>query len=70
MHNRVYAGNLARRVADFMSFYDKRWAWQLEEARDLAIAYLDRFDVRPTPVVFHESFFVYEGSGLFGLWVI
>lgn len=57
--NGVYAGNPARKITDIESFYKKRKAAQLQEAKELASAYLARYGRKPEPEVFHEYFMLF-----------
>lgn len=57
--NGVYAGNPARRITDVESFYKKRKAAQLQEAREMARSYVDRYGKKPEPEVFHEFFMLF-----------
>ena len=57
--NSVYAGNPARRLMDLESFYQKRKAAQLQEAKELACAYVERYGRAPRPEVFHEYFMLF-----------
>lgn len=57
--NGVYAGNPARRITDVESFYQKRKAAQLQEAKEMARSYVDRYGKKPEPEVFHEFFMLF-----------
>ena len=41
-------------------FFDKRYAKQKAEAKELAQRYYERFKRRPNPEVFHEYFMLFE----------
>ena len=41
-------------------FFDKRYAKQKAEAKELAQRYYERFKRRPDPEVFHEYFMLFE----------
>lgn len=43
-------------------FYDKRKELQLKEAKDLALAYYDRFGKKPDKEVFHEYFMLFANN--------
>lgn len=57
--NGVYAGNPARRIAELDDFLEKRKKAQIAEAKELAVAYYDRYHKYPTEEVFHEYFFLF-----------
>lgn len=57
--NGVYAGNPAKRIAEIDSFLEKRKEAQVQEARDLAVAYYERYKKRPPEEVFHEYFYLF-----------
>lgn len=57
--NSVYAGNPAKRISDIDTFYEKRKAAQLKEAKELACRYVERLGKRPAPEVFHEFFMLF-----------
>ena len=57
--NGVYAGNPARKIIDIESFYKKRKAAQLQEAKELARTYIERYGRKPEPKVFHEYFMLF-----------
>ena len=52
----VYAGNPASRIMSLEEFYRKREALQLEEAKDIAIRYKNRFQKQPPIEIFSEYF--------------
>ena len=56
----VYAGVPARRLMSINEFFDKRYAKQKVEAKELARRYYERFKRRPNPEVFHEYFMLFE----------
>ncbi len=56
----VYAGNPARKIMTLDEFYEKRKSRQLEEARELALAYYNRYGKYPTEDVFKEYFMLFE----------
>lgn len=58
----VYAGNPARRIMDIETYYEKRRAAQLSEARLLARGYYDRFGKLPPKEVFHEFFMLFSNG--------
>ena len=45
----IYAGNPARRIADLDTFFEKRKALQLKEAKDLAVEYYNVYGKKPEP---------------------
>ena len=55
----VYAGNPARRIAELDDFLKKRRLAQVDEARELAVAYFERYHRRPPEDVFHEYFMIF-----------
>lgn len=57
--NGVYAGNPARKVTDLESFYKKRKSVQLQEAKEMARSYFERYGKKPEPEVFHEFFMLF-----------
>lgn len=57
--NGIYAGNPARRIAELDAFYEKRCAQQLQEAKELAVKYYERFGKKPPEEVFHEYFMLF-----------
>lgn len=57
--NWVYAGNPARKIMTTNEFYKKRKVAQLEEARQLAIAYKNRYGKIPPKEIFHEFFMLF-----------
>lgn len=58
--NGVYVGNPAVKIMDISEFYEKRSNAQLQEAKDLAVAYFERFGIKPEPEVFHEYFMLFS----------
>lgn len=56
----VYAGVPARKLMSINEFFDKRYAKQKAEAKELAQRYYERFKRRPDPEVFHEYFMLFE----------
>ena len=60
--NGVYAGNPARRIAEIDDFFAKRAAAQLNEAKELALRYYERYQKYPPEEVFHEYFMIFENS--------
>ena len=56
----VYAGVPARKLMSINEFFDKRYAKQKAEAKELAQRYYERFKRRPGPEVFHEYFMLFE----------
>lgn len=56
----VYVGNPARKIMDISEFYEKRRNAQLQEAKDLAVAYFEHFGIKPEPEVFHEYFMLFS----------
>ena len=58
----VYAGNPAHKIMSIDQFYDKRKELQLKEAKDLALAYYDRFGKKPDKEVFHEYFMLFANN--------
>lgn len=56
----VYAGVPARKLMSIKEFFDKRYAKQKVEAKELAQRYYERFKRRPNPEVFHEYFMLFE----------
>lgn len=65
MDNGVYVGSPAYKIMDIEEFYDKRHNLQLEEAKELAVAYFKRFGKRPTKEVFNEYFMLFESSSTY-----
>ena len=57
--NSVYAGNPARKIMSLEQFYQKRKELQLKEAKELALAYNERFAKKPDKEVFHEYFMLF-----------
>lgn len=57
--NGVYAGNPARKITDLRSFFEKRKLLQLQEAKEMAQAYVKRYGKRPEQEVFHEYFMLF-----------
>lgn len=57
--NGVYAGNPAHKIMDLESFYEKRKLAQLQEAKEMVQAYVERYGKRPEPEVFHEYFMLF-----------
>ena len=57
--NGVYAGNPARKITDIESFYQKRKVAQLQEAKEMARAYVERYGKQPEPEMFHEYFMLF-----------
>ena len=60
--NGIYAGNPARRIAELDGFFRKRKEAQLREAKELAVAYYERFGKKPPQEVFHEYFMLFESA--------
>lgn len=60
LDNGVYAGNPARRIAEVDDYLEKRKNAQLQEAKELAAAYYERFGKYPPVEVFHEFFMLFE----------
>ena len=58
--NSVYAGNPARKIMTIEQFYNKRKELQLKEAKELALAYYDRFGRKPSKEIFHEYFMLFS----------
>ena len=58
--NSVYAGNPARKIMTIEQFYNKRKELQLKEAKELALAYYDRFGKKPGKEIFHEYFMLFS----------
>ncbi len=58
--NGVYVGNPARKIMDISEFYEKRRCAQLQEAKDLALGYFERFGKKPEPEIFHEYFMLFS----------
>ena len=56
--NGVYAGCPAKKIMDLDQFYYRRYNAQVEEARELAVAYFERFGHKPDMEIFHEYFMV------------
>lgn len=57
--NGVYVGNPAKRIMDISTYYTKRRAAQLEEAKKLALCYYARYEKKPDPEIFHEFFMLF-----------
>lgn len=57
--NSVYAGVPAHKIMDLETFYEKRKELQLKEAREMAIAYVERYGKKPEVEVFHEYFMLF-----------
>ncbi|UBK36230.1 acyltransferase [Clostridium perfringens] len=58
----VYAGNPAKKIMRVEEFYKKRDKLQLEEAKELAIAYKKRFNELPPIDIFHEYFMLFSNT--------
>lgn len=58
--NSVYAGVPARKIMDIDTFFEKRKKKQLEEARNLAVKYYERYGCKPPKTIFHEYFMLFE----------
>lgn len=58
----VYAGNPARKIMPINDFYTKREKCQIEEAKVLAVNYLERFNKIPPKEIFHEFFMLFENN--------
>ncbi|MBU3111066.1 GT-D fold domain-containing glycosyltransferase [Clostridium lacusfryxellense] len=59
-NNSVYAGNPAKYIMSVEEFYKKRQHKQIEEAKQLAVSYFDRFREMPPVEIFHEYFMIFE----------
>lgn len=60
--NGIYAGNPARRIAELDTFFEKRNALQLQEAKELAVEYYKVYGKKPEASIFHEYFMLFENS--------
>jgi len=60
LDNGVYAGNPAIRIAELDDFLEKRKQAQRKEAKELAVAYFQRYGCRPPEKIFHEFFMLFE----------
>lgn len=58
--NGVYAGCPAKKIMDLDQFYDRRYNAQVEEAKELAVTYFERFGHKPDMEIFHEYFMVFS----------
>lgn len=63
--NSVYAGCPAIKIMSLDEFHDKRQKVQLEEAKELAVAYFERFGHKPDREVFHEYFMLFSDESDF-----
>jgi len=57
--NWVYAGNPAKKIMTVEEYYNKRKDKQLQDAKQLAIAYKERFGKIPGKEIFHEYFMLF-----------
>lgn len=55
----VAAGNPARILMDLKTYYEKRKDQIMKEAKEVALQYWKRHDLRPEPEVFKEFFFLF-----------
>lgn len=60
--NSVYAGCPAKKIMSLDEFCGKRYKAQLEEAKELAVAYFERFGHKPDREVFHEYFMLFASA--------
>lgn len=60
--NGVYAGNPARKIMSIEDFYAKRLKMQVEEAKELALRYYEKFKRKPNVEVFHEYFMLFTNE--------
>ena len=58
--NSVYAGNPAKRICSINEYICKREKKQLSEAVDIYIRYFDRFQTKPSKLIFHEYFYLFS----------
>ena len=58
----VYVGAPAQRIMDLETFYQKRMAAQLREAKALFSGYFERYKKIPTEEVFHEYFMLFTDA--------
>lgn len=54
--NTVYAGNPAKFIMTVEDYYKKRQGEYIEEAKELAVSYYQRFNEKPPLELFHEFF--------------
>ena len=60
--NSVYAGNPARRIMSIEEYRAKREALQFQEAKNIAIEYMNRYGKKPAQEVFSEYFMLFCDS--------
>lgn len=60
--NSVAVGNPVKILMDIHDYYEKRLKVQVEEAKNLAISWKERYHSRPPQEVFDEFFWLYENK--------
>lgn len=58
--NSVYAGNPAKKIMTLDQFLEKRKQKQLEEAKNVAVEYFNRYGKIPEKEIFNEYFMLFE----------
>lgn len=58
--NCVAVGSPAKVICDLDTFYEKRKAAQLAEAKEVATAYYQKYQKKPPKELFHEFFWLFE----------
>ena len=56
----VWAGNPICYITDLQSYFEKRLQKQVEEAKELAVAYYSQTNKIPPKEIFHEFFWLFE----------
>lgn len=57
--NGVYAGNPAKRIAEVDQLLEKRKRAQVDEAKEMAVTYYEKYKKYPPEEVFHEFFYLF-----------
>lgn len=60
--NYVYAGVPAKKIMTINEYAEKRKKAQILEAKELAIAFKDKFNKYPEPNIFHEFFYLFSNN--------
>ena len=60
--NSVYAGNPARRIMSVEEYADKRRDLQFKEAKNVALAYKEKFNEEPKKEIFREYFMLFSSA--------
>lgn len=58
--NYVYAGNPAKKICSIDEYRKKIQSNQISDAKQLYLAYKDRYNEKPTQELFHEYFFLFS----------